>query len=131
MASSDKLVAAYVMLRDQKKEMMDRHKAELEPINTKMALVENAMLDALNGQQAESVRTEHGTMYKLKRTSTKVVDWDVALAYILDNDLEHMLERRVSKSAVEEFLAANGELPPGVAMTTDITVGVRRPDNRG
>jgi hypothetical protein len=37
-----------------------------------------------------------------------------------------MLERRVSKTAVDEYVAAHQDLPPGVNYTTAISVNVRR-----
>jgi chromosome segregation ATPase len=126
MATVDDMVNAYVVLRDKKKQMQDKHKEELAPINKKLDTLEMGMLAHLNHEHAESVRTCHGTVYRIKRTSTKVDDWDAALEYILTNHLEHMLERRVSKSAIEEFLEANGELPPGISLSADLTVGVRR-----
>ena len=126
MATYDEMVGAYVKLRDMKKAIQDQQKKELEPINDKLGTLEASMLLYLNADGVESARTNHGTVYKLKRTRSKVEDWDVALSYILTNKLEHMLEKRVNKAAVEEFLEANGALPPGISLETELTVGIRR-----
>ena len=45
--SADKLVGAYILLRDQKKELTDRHKQELEPFNTKLNLIESGLAQIL------------------------------------------------------------------------------------
>jgi hypothetical protein len=37
-----------------------------------------------------------------------------------------MLERRVNKTAVEEFKAEHGEIPPGVNTRQEIVINVRR-----
>lgn len=126
MATIDELVGAYIKLRDRKKAMQAKQAEELAPINQQMSKLEVGMLLALSGQNAESVRTPHGTVYKTKRTSSKVDDWNEALSFILKHHLEHMLEKRVAKTAVEEYLEANGELPPGISLSTETSVNVRR-----
>jgi hypothetical protein len=126
MANADDLVDGFIKLRNKKRQIEERHKAELKPIREMQERLEIAMLMLLNGDGAESIRTQHGTVYKITRTRTKVENWDEILDYIMQNNLEHMLEKRVSKSAIEEFLEANGSLPPGVSLEKDITVGVRK-----
>lgn len=124
--SIEKIVNAYVQIRDQKKELADRHKEEIKPFNDKLKTLESVLLRELDNSGGESVRCKSGTVYRIHRTSSKVENWDEVLQFILDNELYHILEKRVSKSAVEEYVEANGEAPPGVAITTDATVGVRR-----
>lgn len=126
MPTADKLISAYVQLRDMKKEMQERHKKELLPINTKMQLVESGMLAMLNNAQAESMRSDSGTMYKIARTSVKIEDWETALNFVQTNDLWHMLEHRLAKASVVEYIEANQNTPPGVSIVKDTTVGVRR-----
>lgn len=126
MADVNDLVAAYVKIRDKKQEIQEQHKQQLAPYNDKLMMLEGTLLKVLNREGAESIRTDSGTCFKSKRTTTKVVDWDEALNYILSHDLTHMLERRLSKAAVVEFAEAQGELPPGVTMNTELTVNIRR-----
>ena len=126
MATVDDAVAAYIRLRDKQDEIKRRHSEELAPIRDKMYSIEVMLLKILNSTGGESIKTAAGTAFKSKRTKTKVVDWDAALDFILTNGLEHMLERRVSKAAVEEFIEANGDTPPGVSLSTEITVNIRR-----
>ena len=122
---TNKVVAEYIRLRDAKKALADRHAKEMARIAEPMRKREALLLDHLNKTHSESVRTENGTFFKVKRTSTKVVEWEACLEFILENDLWHMLERRVSKSAVEEYQAATGELPPGVAISTEVSINIR------
>ena len=126
MPTIDSAVEAYVKLRDEKDAIKKRHSAELKPLNDKMFKLENWLLTQLQAQNANSMNTPHGTCYQSKRTSSKVQDWDEILTFIRENDLWHVLERRVSKSAIEEYVEAHGELPPGVSLTTEIVCNIRR-----
>lgn len=122
----DKIVERYVALRDKKAEMDAAHKANVADVVAAMDRLENAILESLNNQGVESVRTAFGTAMKIKSTSATVADWDMLLGYIQSNERWDMLEKRVNKTAVDQFRAANDDLPPGVNYKEAITIGVRR-----
>ena len=126
MANIEKAVEAYRSLRDQKETIKERHKDELGPIHKKMYELETWLLTALNDQGADSIKTPNGTVYKSTTRKAKVVDWDACLASIKEHDLWHLLERRVSKTAVAEYVEVEGIAPPGVEVTTDIRVNIRK-----
>lgn len=128
-ASPDVMIKAYVQLRDMKKDLADRHKEEMKPINEKMAILEAGLLRALNQTGSESIKTKYGTTYLIDRKSVKIEDWDTTLDHIMKHGLWHMLERRLAKSAVDEYIEANDAAPPGVSISTDTTIGVRRSSN--
>lgn len=126
MPTIDQAIAVYIKLRDSKQKLAKEQAEAMRPFNQKLEQVENWLLAVLNKQDAESIRTDHGTCYKSTRTQAKVADWDAALEYIVENEMYQMLERRVSKAAVEEFVEAQGAPPPGVEITQEVRVNVRR-----
>lgn len=126
MASIDEVVAAYRKLREQKEAITKKRNEETAVIREKMFRLENWLIAQLNTTGAESVRTEHGTVFKATRVSSKVTDWGEALAYIIENDLWHLLERRVAKQGIQEFEEAQGEPFPGVVLNKEITINVRK-----
>ena len=126
MATVAQLVGAYVKIRDSKKVIQDRHKAELEATNAKLALIESGLLNMLNADGVESMRTENGTAFKKTMVKATVRDRELFFNYVVENDLMHMLSSAVSAPAVREFIEANGEAPPGVAVNTVLTVNIRR-----
>jgi hypothetical protein len=121
----DDIVAAYIKLRDKKHAIQKQHKEELRPINDKLEFLENYFLGQLNAQNAESIKTAEGTVYKHIRTSASVQDWDATLEYISATGAWDLLEKRISKIAVEER-AEEGVAVPGVKLTREITTQVRR-----
>jgi hypothetical protein len=118
-------IRAFRALRDQKKEMAERHKQEIAPLNEKMKKLESWMLRELDRDGADHVGTAEGTAYRTTRTSVTVEDWDAALTEIRDHQLWHLLERRLSKDGVQQYMEAEGRAFPGAKVTTEIGVNVR------
>lgn len=122
----DKIVERYVQLRDKKAEMKAAYEASVADLTSAMNRLEGAILQTLNEQGVESVRTEAGTAMKIRSTSATVADWDSLLGFVQQNERWDMLEKRVSKTAVEQYRAANDDLPPGINYKEAITIGIRR-----
>lgn len=125
--SAGDVIAAFLKLRRQKEEIVSRHKDELAPINEKMGKLENYMLDLLNKAGVDSMAFKGvGTMFKKNTQSVTVDDWEATLGWIRAHEAWEFLERRVSKTVVQEYSEAQGEVPPGVKVTNDIVVQVRK-----
>ena len=122
----DLIVERYVQMRDKKAEMKAAYEASVASLNDGMAKLENAIMATLNEQGVESVRTAAGTAFKSVTNSATIADWDAFRDYCVANDRFDMFEKRCSKTAVEQFRAANDDLPPGVNWKSAVTVNVRR-----
>ena len=126
MATLQEAGEGYVKLRNLKKKIKARHSEELAPINDNMAKLEAFMLDELNKQNLSNVKTSAGVVvYKSTRTSVKAADWEAFLSWIKENEAWEFLVRRPAESMVKEYLEEHEALPPGVASSTEQTVGVR------
>lgn len=121
------LVEGYIKLRDTKAQMKARHEAEMAPINEMMDRIETRLLAQMQAQGVDSYAVRGvGTAYVSTTTKANVADWDSLLGFVRDNGLWQLLERRVAKSAVDEYVAANQDLPPGVNYSQAVAVNVRR-----
>lgn len=120
------LVDKYVRLRDRHDLLRKQQQAELAKYTEAMGYLENKLLDVLNTTNAESLRTRAGTVYKSLRTSCKVETWQLTLHYILEHQAYELLEHRVNKTAAGEIVKDTGQPIPGVAITQEVTVNVRR-----
>lgn len=121
-----KVVGAYRKLRDEKSALAAEFKKDASVIHAKMLKLESWLLNQLNETDAESVRTEHGTVFKSTRVSSKVEDWPVTLAFIKDNELWHLLDKRVAKAAVQEYEEEHSQAFPGVSLSREIVINVRK-----
>ncbi len=127
--SVNNVIAAYVKARDQRKELADLQKDQMAPFNHRLEVLGAFLLDELNKSGAESIRGNNGTASKSSRVSVKIDNWDETLPYIIENNLTHLLEKRLAKSGVIEYIEANGEAPPGVSISSELVVQVRRPSD--
>jgi len=123
---NDELVHMYIMLRDEiakKKAAFDLDVADMKAKQTK---IEGILLHRFQESGEESARTKFGTAFKTTKKFASVADWDSLLDYIKKEDAWELLTHAVSKTVVEQFVAANDELPPGVNWRTEVTLGIRR-----
>jgi chromosome segregation ATPase len=122
----EELVSKYIELRDVKAQLKSKFDQKVSKIDAVLDRIESAILAEFTESGVESCRTKAGTAYKQVRSSAGVADWERVLQYIQQHELWHMLERRVNKSAVEQFKEANGDLPPGVNWREEVVINVRR-----
>lgn len=125
-AKLEQIVDKYLQLRDQKKVFKDEYDAKVAEIDAAMERIENYLLAEMQKSGLKNLPTEAGTAYMSTRTSATVADWDSLLHFVKEHELWTMLEKRVSKTAVEEYVAANDDLPPGVNITQAVVVNIRR-----
>ena len=122
----DLIIDKYIQLRDRKAVLKAAFDASVEDITTAMTRCEIVILEELNTQKVESVRTAHGTAYKSVSTSVTTADGEMFMKFCVDNDRLDLLEKRPNKTAVEEYKAANDDLPPGINYRQAVSLNVRR-----
>lgn len=124
----DELVANYIKLRDKKSQLKKQYDERVAKVDAVMDKMEAIILKTFQDSGIDSARTDAGTAYISTRTSATVGSREEFLSWVLQDPDERsiFLENRVSKVAVEQFKAANDDLPPGVNFRSEVTVGVRR-----
>lgn len=122
----DDVIRAYILLRDQRDTLKKRHAEELKKPNEDLYKLQLWLQRQLQQTGQTSAKTEAGTAFLQTDTSVTVEDFDATLAFIQTNGLWPMLEKRVSKSVVTDYISSTGEIPPGVKVTSEISCHVRR-----
>ena len=124
----DELVANYIKLRDKKSQLKKQYDEKVAKVDAVMDKMEAIILKTFQDSGIDSARTDAGTAYISTRTSATVGSREEFLSWVLQDPDERsiFLENRVSKVAVEQFKAANDDLPPGIDFRSEVTVGVRR-----
>lgn len=120
------IVDQYIKLRARKAARKAAYDADVAEIDRMLDKVENYLLGRMTEDGVDSYKTAAGTAYTQTKTSANVGDWDMLLPFIRDNELWNMLERRVSKTAVEEYRQAHDDLPPGINWRAEKVVNIRR-----
>lgn len=122
----DQLVSQYIRLRDKIKEVEDAHKEKLKDAKEHLEALNNTLLTRLNQLGGESVKTEHGTVYRTTRRSATISDGDTFRQFVITNEAFDLVDWRANANAVDDFIQEQSAPPPGVNFSTTYTVGVRR-----
>jgi hypothetical protein len=122
----DKYVAATLRLRaqldEEKKAFIEQQKPKMELL----AQLEGMLMQALNDAGVNSMAGPSGTFFFSKRTSAKVTDWSAVLDFIAQSGRTELLEQRVSKLAVEAITEEYGAPVPGVQMSVERILNIRK-----
>lgn len=125
MATLQQAAQGYTKLRAEKRALTAKHKEELAPLNENMKKLEAFMLEKMTTEGLQNIATDEVTVYKSTRSSTKVVEWPVFLQWLQDNEAWDFIAHRAADANVKEYLEEKGHLPPGLSISTEMTLGVR------
>ena len=120
------VIAGYVKLRTQRDELKKKQAAEMLPINDAMFKLASWLQKQLQESGQTSAKTGSGTAFLQTDTSVAIDDWESTIAFIKENDLFSMLERRVSKSVVTDYIESTQTVPPGLSIKSEISCHVRK-----
>ena len=120
----DVVTAAYVTSRDAIKALKD----QIEEIEVTQRKREAWLLDQLQTQGLQNMKTLHGTVYQTLKELVTVADGDAFFQWVRENDKFEFLNKAANKTAV---LEAMGEKrtetpPPGVNYSAVRAVGIRK-----
>lgn len=121
------VIRRYVELRDQKEALSEKHAAELKPLNDATALIESWLMGKMNDLGCDNFKTDAGTAFRSTVVRAKVTDWEQLRDFILEHHEVDMLTRSVAGDAVKAYASEHGgALPPGVELTSLMSLKVRR-----
>lgn len=124
--TTEAAIAKFVAMRDRIAATKAEHVKQLAPFQAVKDLCEAWLIEDLNAANLKSVRSENGTAFKTTRTSATVENWDQALQFIKASNAWELLEHRVSKTAVEAIIADTQQGVPGVKITRETVLNVRK-----
>jgi hypothetical protein len=127
---TDKLLKAYIKIRDQKTEESRVWGEREAKLNGDLKAIE---LELLRRSQEEGVTGYKvagvGTAFQATTTKVSIADDAVFYQFVKDTGDLDFLERRVSSKHVTEYMAANdGRLPPGINTFRELNMRIRRGD---
>lgn len=120
------LVAKYIEVRDKKAEFKADTEAKLAKYDDALEKMEAALLKAFDAMGVDSTKTEFGTAYTSTRNTASIADPDAFMSFCKENDAWHMLQKRVSLPAVEQYKDEHQDVPPGINWRAERTVNIRR-----
>jgi len=124
---TDKLVRAYVKIRDARKELSDEFERQDSDLKESLEIIEAQLLEACKAIGADSIRTPYGTLSRTVKKRYWTNDWHSFYAFLKEHEALELLEKRVSQTNMSTFLEENPDLhPPGLNVDSRYSVVVRR-----
>jgi len=120
------LVQKYIEVRDKKAQLKAEYDMKASRLDEVMGKIEAKLLEVFEQTGMDSVKTEFGTAYTSTRTAASVADREAFMEFVKSRDEWPLLEVRASKAAVEQYRAANDDLPPGINWREERVVNIRR-----
>lgn len=123
----DKLTRIYIKIRDYSNEIRLKYEEQDKGLAEELQIIEGRMLDICKSMNADSIRTEHGTIIRSVKSRYWTNDWDSMYAFIKEHAAFGLLEKRLHQSHMKEFLVENpNTLPMGLNIESEYSVVVRR-----
>lgn len=123
----EELVSAFIKIREKKSQLKAEYEAKVAKYDETANKIEAVLLAKFNEMGLDSIKTPAGTAYASVRASATVADWDAFKTFLQSTDDPYFfIERRVNKTAVEQYKAANEDLPPGVNWSETRVVNFRK-----
>lgn len=128
--SVDKLVSAYIRMRDKRSELLKEYEKADNAIKEKMAVVEGHLLQVCKEIGADQLGSQHGTVTRTVKTWYWTTDWDAMYRFVMEKGMPQLLERRISQSTMKQLLEENPDaMPPGLNVDNRYAVTIRRKPN--
>jgi sRNA-binding regulator protein Hfq len=122
----DKIIEAYVTLREQRsavKKAFDLEDNALKAKQTKLEVYLLKQMEAIGSDQFKSV---HGTAFRQIDTKVSQSDWNSFWPWMAEHERFDFMEKRMSSKAIKDYLAEGNDLPPGVTTFNEYKVVVHR-----
>jgi hypothetical protein len=125
--TAETLCKIYTRIRDKKREVQQRLDKEIAELDKQLDQVGAALKDLVIDMGAQSVKTDYGTAYLTKKTRYYPTDWTGFSAWVVENNAVDLLEKRISKTNMDQWLQECPTNPPiGIHADTEVTITVRK-----
>ena len=127
----EEAIAKYVELRAKKAEIEAAVKEKTSKIREGLDLIEAFLIQKADETGVTSFKTDAGTAFLSHVNIANVADWDAVLEFVKTKEAYDLLERRVNKTAVKEYIDRDGAVPAGVNFTSRVSLNVRKASPKG
>lgn len=119
-------IKLYLKLRTKAESIKAEAKEQVDVIESKMQKLGAYLHQQMDTLGVTSLKSESGTAFLSTIDYARVENWDATLDFIKDNDAYELLEKRVSKKVVRDYIESTRKVPPGIMYGTKVEVSVRK-----
>lgn len=123
----DILAGIYIKIRDAEAKLTADYEEKKEELRSQRDVVSAQLLEICAANNATSIKTTAGTIMRKVDTRYWTNDWESMYAFIKENDVYGLLERRIHQTNLKQFLEENPDkLLMGLQADSKYTISVRR-----
>jgi hypothetical protein len=125
--SASKLSSIYLKIRDARSALKEKYVEDDKELEVQMDVVEAKLLEICKATDADSIKTQVGTVMRRVATRYWTNDWDSMYNFVKENDAYGLFEKRISQTNMKQFLEENPDkFPPGMLLDSQYKITVRR-----
>jgi len=125
--STSKLSSIYLKIRDARSELKSKYEEEDKQLEAQMDVIEAKLLDICRTTDADSIKTQAGTVMRRVAIRYWTNDWDSMYEFVKENDAYGLFEKRISQTNMKQFLEENPDkFPKGMLLDSQYKITVRR-----
>lgn len=126
--SAEKLVSAYIKLRNARQELKAKYDNEDAVLEKQLNMVSERLQDMMKSIEADSLKTKFGTVSRKIKVRYWPSDWSAMYDFIREHGVPDLLEQRISQSKMQAFLEEHPDLlPMGLNADSKYTITVYKP----
>jgi hypothetical protein len=121
--------AAIIGLRSERERLLSTYEAADGELKSQMKVIEARLLVECNRINADSIKTQSGTIIRKLNERFNCVDWENFKQFESNNREYDFRERRVAQGIMKTYLSEHKDdgLPPGVDVMREYVIVVRKP----
>lgn len=125
--SVDKLVAAYIKIRNAKEALTAEYDEKVAAFDADMKTLKEKLLEISKDTGVTSFKTDSGTAYRTIKNRYWTNDWESFYGFMRENGAMELLEKRIHQTNMREFLEDHPEMhPPGLHVDQEYEITIRR-----
>jgi len=124
------LAAAYIKIRTERDILKREYESKDSELKADMDELETLMLAFCNELNADSIKTDEGTIMRQVKERYSCTDWDSFYNFVLEYRIPQVLEKRIHQGNFKEFMSDREGLPEGVNVAKEYGISVRKPSSK-
>ena len=125
--SADRLVKAYIKIRDKRKQISDEFEKQDKELEETQDRIAEEILTICKSMGADGFKTEFGTVTRRVAKRFWTNDWHSFHKFLLEHQMPELLEKCIAQTNMATFLEENPDLlPPGLNVDSKYTISIRR-----
>lgn len=126
-APIEKIVQAYIKIRDTKERMYQEYKQKDDELQGQMDVLKHKLVEISKETGVTSFSTPHGIAYRTVKSRYWTNDWESFYAMMQEHKAMGLLEKRIHQTNMKEFLDQNPDLhPPGLNIDSEYEITIQR-----